>query len=175
MLQAINEQYNRLLTTLQAEIVRVQEFHRNVLRCRKGCCQCCQEISLLPVEAAVIRNFGRTFLPEGWEASHFKAPPGSCPFLRDRLCAIYQVRPIICRTHGLPVAYVDPEREVIEVSACPVNFEADYEFSPEGLLFLDPHNEKLRSLNAAYLRERGVEMPERIPLGSIFSRSDLER
>jgi Fe-S-cluster containining protein len=161
LLTKVEEQYFKLLTSLEAEICRVQEFHQDVIHCRRHCCACCQEISLLPLEAAIIQAFLKS-LPEHTRANI--QPPTEqdvCPFLSDRLCTIYQARPIICRTHGLPIAYVDPEREVVEVSTCPVN--------------LDPYNETLLSLNDEYLGHREKSQARRIPMGHLLNREAIGR
>jgi uncharacterized protein len=66
------------------------------LACKAGCASCCVDgLSVLPVEAALI------------ESTQFVAPKqreGMCAFLDDNdRCAIYAVRPVMCRTHGLPL------------------------------------------------------------------------
>jgi hypothetical protein len=54
-----------------------------------------------------------------------------CVFLKDHGCAIYENRPIICRTHGLPLLYMNDESW--ELSTCELNFTNfnDDDFSDE--------------------------------------------
>lgn len=94
-----------------------------------------------------------------------------CPFLLDDLCAIYPHRPLICRSQGLAIAYIDHEREVIEVSACPINFPADeeYPFSEENLLFMDPFNDQLAAINHDFCDMNGLPPAERILFRTIAS------
>jgi Fe-S-cluster containining protein len=90
-----------------------------------------------------------------------------CPLLMDALCSVYGARPVICRTQGLPLAYVDAERETIEVSACPLNFPDEYAFTQENLLFLDGFNLRLSELNVTWCREKGLDPERRLPLREI--------
>jgi hypothetical protein len=43
---------------------------------------------------------------------------GKCPFLKNEECLIYQARPVICRTHGLPL--IPPGSN--KPDCCPLNF-----------------------------------------------------
>ena len=47
----------------------------------------------------------------------------SCAFLSDHACLIYEHRPMICRTHGLPLIYTNDDNEW-ELSNCELNFKA---------------------------------------------------
>lgn len=70
------------------------------LTCRAGCDSCCVSgLTVLPVEAASLVRFAEDheldFAPKG---------QGHCVFLDvDGRCAVYAARPILCRTHGLPL------------------------------------------------------------------------
>jgi uncharacterized protein len=162
--------YLQLISELEAEIARVSRLHGPLLNCRPGCSSCCTELSLLPLEAAVIRKACAELEKDRSEIIRRQAAPGAgCPFLHRRRCLIYPARPIICRTHGLPVAYVDPELEVVEVSACPHNFPAAHEFTTQGLLFLDPYNERLLQLNRQLAPVTLPEAVERIPMRHLLA------
>ena len=87
-----------------------------------------------------------------------------CPLLMDNLCEIYPARPVICRTQGLPLAYVDEEHEAIEVSACPLNFPDGHAFTADNLLFMDQFNVRLSELNHAWCHEQGLLPDVRIPI-----------
>ena len=89
--------------------------------------------------------------------------------LSDSRCRLYPWRPLICRTQGLPVAYIDTEREAVEVSACPLNFPDDYPFQEEDLLFLDQANSDLALLNSEYCRQHQLEATRRIVLTELLT------
>ena len=90
-----------------------------------------------------------------------------CVFLCKDVCTIYPARPIICRTHGLPLIY--PEQEAMEV--CQLNFaEIDITtFDPQYLLDAESITENLMRLNLAFcmLTESPDRAGERIPLDQI--------
>lgn len=91
------------------EMVRpLAEQHASRLSCRRGCADCCvDELRVFEVEAAVIRRHHAPLLSEGQPRA-----PGGCAFLDDEgSCRIYAHRPYVCRTQGLPLRWLDVERE----------------------------------------------------------------
>ncbi|MCL2326382.1 MAG: YkgJ family cysteine cluster protein, partial [Proteobacteria bacterium] len=73
----------------------------HALRCRRGCCDCCLDgLSVTFCEASVIEaDYGGVLDGE-------PHAPGACAFLDDGgSCRIYEARPYICRTHGLPLRW----------------------------------------------------------------------
>jgi Fe-S-cluster containining protein len=130
----------------------LEERHAPHMNCRPGCSSCCTLSSVLPVEAAVIRHAlekldhsQRIILREG------KGKTGEyCPLLVNGLCSIYRDRPIICRTHGIPVGYVDYQNEIIEVSACRKNFTGEHSFEKEDFLLMDEIIRQLQVLNRSF-------------------------
>ncbi|MFZ5776247.1 MAG: YkgJ family cysteine cluster protein [Thermodesulfobacteriota bacterium] len=160
--------YQRLLSSLAGQLVRLERLAANAahLRCGPGCASCCRPFSVLPIEAAALANALTALPPATRERIHHQARAAteSCPLLIDGLCTLYQARPVICRTHGLPLAYLNEELEAIEVSACPMNFTDEYEFSPEQLLFMDEVNAELRQANQAYCGRHGLPPDRRIPI-----------
>lgn len=163
------QDYRQLLDDLDAEIDRVAQMHAGLLSCGPGCASCCLPFSVLPIEAAIVHE-AIDALPS---ADHNQLrrnleDTDRCPLLNDDLCSIYAARPVICRTQGLPLAYVDEERETIEVSACPLNFPDDHAFTPEKLLFMNGFNTRLADLNLAWCREHDLAPDKRILLADIL-------
>lgn len=129
----------------RALVARVDAFERAVrarraadVACRAGCSACCRtQLTVCDVEAALVRE-GIAALDAASRAriaARGAAPdPDRCAFLEDDgRCAIYEVRPLVCRTHGLPLRYPDgmiPAEAVLARAAgdpvtwCPLNFTA---------------------------------------------------
>lgn len=134
------------------------------IRCRPGCSNCCMEFSVLPLEAAMLLA-GLDWRATGGQRR--KGRKGRCLFLHDDRCTVYPRRPIICRTQGMALAYIDEIEERIEVSACPLNFAVDDVLEQEDLLFMDGFNERLAALNLRYSQDNGVAAAVRIALADL--------
>ena len=131
---------------------RVQELERRLagfIHCKPGCHTCCTLTSVLPLEGLVIKKAVATFDTRMLATVRQQAAASSpyCPLLFDGLCLIYQNRPLICRSHGVPVAYIDYDRQALEVSACLLNFPADFAMQEAQLLYMDELNQWLHRLN----------------------------
>jgi Fe-S-cluster containining protein len=150
------------------------------ITCHAGCDDCCrQRLSVTRIEAEAIADRIFAMAPEGREALGAAVRRGAddvCAALVDGRCAIYEVRPLICRTHGLPIRYVQGEDEMLRrrlpvvVDACPRNFTGhDLQSLPRGV-FLDQAtlSTVLGALDAANgaIRERG----KRVDLGELLVR-----
>jgi len=164
------QDYHQLLDNLDAEIDRIAKMHVTVISCGPGCASCCLPFSVLPIEAACVQEAIDALSPADHNTlrHNLSKDTEGCPLLINDLCSIYAARPVICRTQGLPLAYVDEELETIEVSACPLNFPNDYAFIPEKLLFMNGFNTRLADLNLAWCREHSLVPDKRIPLADIL-------
>jgi Fe-S-cluster containining protein len=90
------------------------------------------------------------------------ASDDDCIFLNNHKCTIYEARPIICRTHGLPLLFVG-EQGNWELSACELNFTTFNleRFNEENTFPQDKFNSKLFMLNKAFIKEfKDVEYGE---------------
>lgn len=107
------------------------------MQCRSGCSRCChQRFGVFEVEAhrvrAALTRLSRTD-PERRERVRRQADDPAtmhhCALLVDDRCAVYEERPLICRTHGLPTRVEDapdPTRSAgaESLQGCPLNFTA---------------------------------------------------
>jgi len=129
-------------------------IHAGLLVCRKGCCQCCTNLSVFPVEFfAMVEAMKKA----GWTKLHFNAA-ATCGYLSEkRECEIYPFRPIICRTQGLPLAFYDDDAQGYSVTFCPKNFAGvepeQINFGPDSTLNLDDLNDDLFDIHLQYLAE----------------------
>ncbi len=145
MSQTTVKEYLALQRRLDREIERLSARLSHRLTCRPGCDSCCTLESVLPVEAQSISR-AVAALPAPVRR-RLGGRPDHCPLLVDGLCAVYAHRPFICRTHGLPVGYADPDAGIIEVSACPRNFPPDARFTADTVLQMDPFTAELQRLS----------------------------
>jgi Fe-S-cluster containining protein len=141
-----------LLDEIEQQTTILEKMHYEHMKCRKGCDLCCIDFSVFPVEFYFILNQLRkeNVIPESAEI----ADNDVCLFLKDHSCTIYQHRPIMCRTHGLPLLYANENGEW-ELSACELNFtEFDFdEFTDENTLPQDKYNSKLFLMNWKFITE----------------------
>lgn len=118
-----------------ARVLAAQGAH---MRCAPGCTACCQDdLELLRLEAEVLRDALRR-LPRAARdrlAARARAGGPPCALLEeDGRCALYDARPLICRSHGLPLLYRDPDDPLqAELSCCELNFR-DADPPPDAVL-----------------------------------------
>jgi Fe-S-cluster containining protein len=155
--------YNNLIDEIEH---RIQDLTRQrspaLLHCHPGCSDCCIEFAVLPLEAALLQD----------ALLHIKrsaiVQENHCVFLLENChCSVYDRRPILCRTQGLALAYIDHESGTIEVSACPINFQEEFCFEQDDLFFMDDFNGRLAVLNLQYCRQAGLQPDCRIALSDI--------
>ena len=95
-------------------------------------------------------------LPE-WQADEIRrhvaehADGERCPLLLHDHCLLYSARPIICRTHGLPIIYtIDGQRQS---DCCPRNVTELTSLDGSHVVDLDTLNTLLVAINAIYLSQ----------------------
>lgn len=151
------------------------------MQCQSGCSRCCLvDLSVFQIEADTIRAWfsSLTFAEQDELRKQWKTPlqkglnfhneeVGACPFLRNDRCTIYEVRPLICRSQGLPLKFSFDEQEGVD--ACPLNFNGT-ELELSNCLDLDKLNQILAQLELQHsgtwaprvkLSELLVEMEQR--------------
>ena len=138
------------------------------ITCSEGCSSCCTAITLFPVEAAAL-NAALAALPEARQAAirrHVAEQAGGerCPLLEDHRCLLYAARPIICRTHGLPIVYTEGRER--KVDCCPLNLgEGEQPLPGSAIIDLDRLNTLLVAVNALFLSQAAAGgLPERLTI-----------
>lgn len=160
----IRRAYRELVADIEAMTEKyTQERFRTIMQCGPGCADCCIRFSVLPLEAAVVAEAlqGKIVL--------LQDEGDKCLLLSGDLCQVYEVRPVICRTQGLPLGYIDEAAGTIEVSACPLNFPEDYPLAHDDLLYMDTFNSRLAALNLQYCHAAGLNPERRIPLADLVA------
>jgi Fe-S-cluster containining protein len=146
------------------------------ITCRAGCADCCRRFSVTALEAEVIAE-GLASLPaEARDVLSARAKggdPGVCPALEgDGRCAIYAFRPVICRTHGLPIRFASrAARSLPLVDACPRNFHGrDLGSLPSGtVLDQTTLSTVLGALDAAHAEETGCPRGTRREIAALLA------
>lgn len=137
-------------------------------QCRAGCSGCCRLSTVCGLEAVVLLKTGLGFsLSESGE---------QCCLLKEDRCQVYDNRPLICRTHGLPL--VSSALTDGEVDCCPLNLPAlagVTELEANLVQNLDRLTENLMRLNLAFFLVLGrPELAEvRFPLASLVAGENL--
>ena len=169
-----NEKYFKAYKLLRDSIDKVSAKlhgqHKHFMQCRKGCDLCCMDYSILPVEYHFIKNELKKNKDKPLVEDNEVSSNG-CVFLKNHECTIYRNRPVICRTHGLPLLFTNDNFEW-ELSTCELNFrQFDYEkFNPDNTFPQDTYNSKLFMLNKEFIAEGGKEQYgdfDLIPLKSL--------
>lgn len=144
-------EYLKLRDEIDSFSKKLEEKHQKYMNCKSGCDLCCMDYSIFPVEFYSIleelknRDFTGSVLPEIQDEEN-------CIFLNDHRCQIYESRPVICRTHGLPLLFANDDGEW-ELSACELNFtEYNFEkFTPKNTFPQDKFNSELFVLNKKFI------------------------
>ncbi len=158
-------QYLQLRHEIDQQVERLLAIHGSQIVCRPGCCDCCVNLSVFPVEFAVIAAELEVIGNIDFDSQ------AKCGFLEKGLCRIYESRPIICRTHGMPIVFLDESEDdpAYAVSFCPLNFpdlNDDVEFNSENTLNIDLINTRLFAINQQFTQYQpeASSQPERIEL-----------
>ena len=164
------EMYRQLIEGVNDLTSQLNERYQAHLQCGAGCSGCCHHhLSVFAVEAAVLTEAIQA-LPEAQQTRirqqanevkerEAKGESVACPLLVDNLCSVYESRPLICRTQGLPLLY-EADDGAQEIDFCPLNFESDAaiaELQDEHVVPLDLLNLKLAMANVSYCRAEGLD------------------
>lgn len=142
--------------------------------CKSGCSRCCYvDLSVFEVEARHIENWFNDLeskekqkIKKLWEKElttklNFNNDQvSSCVFLSDECCTIYEARPLICRTQGLALMFLDQTTNKKYVDICPLNEEVLEDIAKSEILNLDIINTLLQNIN-------GEENKARVSLTSL--------
>jgi uncharacterized protein len=163
---ALLDNYRALVAKVDAMCDRISSA------CRPGCSGCCRHLSLFPVEAHALA-LATAQLPAAVRRrllARVRQPDRAdgCPFLDQDRCLVYAARPIICRTHGLPILVLADDGKRIDF--CPRNFQGVASLSGQDVINLELLNQSLAAINTLFIKEAAPDRRdgERITLAEIL-------
>lgn len=169
----MTDAYQKFIAQVDKLIARLTARYASHLACRAGCNGCCHHhLSVFGVEAANVQR-ALAVLPAETRARVIQqarvvnarealGKAVACPLLVDSCCSIYEARPLICRTQGLPLL-IEAENGGREVDFCPLNFVAlgaVDDLDEDNLAPLDALNLQLSLINLQYERTKGIAEPD---------------
>ena len=161
--------YIKLVDEIDRRSAILEDMHKNQMKCSNGCDLCCIDFGILPIEYHYILN--KIKKEDQLPDLPVQSADGTCSFLKNHSCSIYKHRPIMCRTHGLPLLYANDYGEW-ELSVCELNFtEFDFQdFTTENTFLQDKYNSKLFMLNREFISKpegRKYDEMELIPMNKL--------
>jgi uncharacterized protein len=154
-MESLLSNYYHLVERIDGLCHSIESALGEQITCSAGCSDCCTAITLFPVEAAAIKA-ALAELPAEEEAAIRRhvaeySSGERCPLLSHNRCLLYEVRPIICRTHGLPILFMDESRQ--RVDCCPLNLSESESLPASAVIDLDRLNTLLVAINALFLSQ----------------------
>ena len=121
-----NERYSELCRVIEESSNEISQKFITQITCKVGCHSCCiPKLSISKIEKERIKDFVQQNLSVYKRLQDIEKdnPHKSmrCLMLDEKgKCSIYEVRPVICRTHGYPILYSDRDQWFADV--CSLNF-----------------------------------------------------
>lgn len=160
-MQTVLTNYHQLVERVDALCGSIERALGEQITCSAGCSDCCTAITLFPVEAAAIKEALAALPAE--EAAAIRSQVAEhaggerCPLLSRHRCLLYSARPIICRTHGLPILFREGDTQ--RVDCCPLNLSDSESLPGSAVIDLDRLNSVLVAVNALFLAQTD-EVPD---------------
>ncbi len=134
------------------EVIKNKVSNLSFLVCSKGCSECCvDDLTVFEIESTNIIEHNHELLSNGIPHSE-----GKCAFLgNEGECRIYEQRPYVCRTQGLPLRWLEEDENdnLIEYrDICPLNENEEFMKSEDTSNFftLGSWEEKLATMQHKY-------------------------
>lgn len=167
---SIKSEYQQFIDEIDQRVADLTAMHTGQMACGKGCDLCCIDFDLFPVEFHHMKETLQNRMPQPPAQE-----PGRCAFLENHACTIYEHRPYICRTHGLPLINMDEEGDEWELSFCELNFTdaGDDYFDEQNVLEQDSANSRLYMMNSRFIDNHpqyGYREKQMIPMRDLLKK-----
>ena len=171
--------FDSLASGVARKFEAIRQRNQGCMECREGCSDCCRcRLSITRVEEAYLRR-GLARLPISIRVelkSRATTETEMCPALdANGCCQIYESRPLICRSHGVPLRYRHPVPLIhpSRIDVCEKNFT---EVSTKSLPIDDVLDQtsltaELAEIDASHCDEHELPRGERVPLAHILAES----
>jgi len=114
---------------------RAARNHADAIACKAGCDGCCQHdlsVTLAEALAALDALSGLPATRRAAIAARARDAGPPCALLDgEGRCEVYPGRPLICRSHGLPIREAATDGRASSVGACELNFGSGIEGYPK--------------------------------------------
>lgn len=176
------EAYKELLSKIQTLTNEIKNEYPGEINCKLGCCDCCNNIfNISIIEAYYLQDGFQQLSIEKQDLIRLNIHEVSeliasditskedifCPLLVGKECALYDHRPIICRTYGYPML----DQQTGNIATCHKNFnqmrEEEYTLKTISTKLLSAQTVVLSQF---LLTEKGKTLPDNYipPLYSIL-------
>jgi uncharacterized protein len=159
--------YEELASKVDAFFARVADRHGADMQCATGCSDCCHvRLTITAVEAAAIRAHVATWPAEQRRNLANQGASDRCAGLDGAArCRIYAARPLVCRSHGVPIRL---RGALPVVQACHRNFTRT-EPDPDCVLDQATLSATLYAVDAAEAAATGADPGRRIDLAALLA------
>lgn len=166
------DNYKQLIARVDALCSEIAAVLGEQITCSAGCSTCCSSITVFPVEAAYMRHMLDNM--PGQQADEIRrhvaghADGERCPLLLHHHCLLYEARPIICRTHGLPIIYTENGHR--NSDCCPLNLTETESVSGTHVVDIDKLNTLLVAVNSIFMSQTDrTETSERLTIAEVIT------
>ena len=178
--------YRQLLEKINDTVARLEARQAAHLRCGEGCADCCGYLmSFYPVEIAHMADAiaGMDEIRRNAIVAHLtlyteNRQDSPCPLLdKDGRCLAYEVRPVLCRSHGLLLNVAAGADELDILRSCDLNFTGiDIStFEREDTINQQLISTLLHRINTAFVQNTGMPDDLRLsPLALVDLLNDTE-
>ncbi len=189
----MSDEYRALVEKVDAFTRAAVERRRVDMACQAGCCRCCEVwLSVSAVEAAQL-GAGLASLPAEARARIAQrgareqareaagASDARCAMLEDDgRCAVYESRPLVCRTQGhalrypagfVPDAAVRARATTGDITYCPLNF-TNAPPAAQDVLDAERVDQLLAVVGQRFTQARGQAPEARVAISALAAHAD---
>jgi hypothetical protein len=151
--------YQQLACQVDGFFEKVKERYPGKINCSSGCSDCCrQDLSLFPFEIDMLMAAFKGLSDDQQQEIIARAKllesgkESACVFLENDRCLVYESRPMLCRTQGLPLLVTEGEQGL---SICDQNLVGVDNIDGDCVLKLDLVNHVMATVHHLVIGSMG--------------------